>query len=198
MHKPPTLNDDQRAIDIYRAASTIIRDKGFDATSMGDIAEAVDLTKGGLYYYIKGKAALLFAIMCFALGELEKRVSTPAEAISDPEQRLATLILGHLHLMLAESEAMVVLRDELEGLSPEHRAKIDARYGSFHQLLQETVTEVLDLRGRDDLDADIVTGTMLSLCEGVVRWAEPGVDRERVVRQVAQLALEGLRSPTAA
>lgn len=57
--KPPTVNDDERAQDIYRRAAEIIYEKGFEATSMGDIADSVDLTKGGLYYYIKGKQALL-------------------------------------------------------------------------------------------------------------------------------------------
>jgi len=87
--KPPTHNDDRRAKDIYRRAAVIIRDKGFDATSMGDIADAVDLTKGGLYYYIKGKQALLYAIMSFALERVENEVLEPALSVDDPETRLA-------------------------------------------------------------------------------------------------------------
>ena len=71
--KPPTVNDDARAVDIYREAARIISEKGFDATSMGDIAETVDLTKGGLYYYIKGKKALLYAIMNFVLNSARRR-----------------------------------------------------------------------------------------------------------------------------
>ncbi len=124
--KPPTLNDDERAVDIYRKAAKIFRSKGFDATSMGDIAEAVDLTKGGLYYYIKGKEALLFAIMSFAMSSLETRVVHPVAAVADPEDRLARMIAAHVVLALDEPASMLVLADEDEGLNAQHR-RADAR-----------------------------------------------------------------------
>ena len=94
--KPPTVSDDYRAQDIYREAAQVIYAKGFDATSMGDIANAVDLTKGGLYYYIKGKKALLFAIMNFAMELMEREVLTPAQAEHNPLQRLTSIIAGHV------------------------------------------------------------------------------------------------------
>ena len=86
--KPPTVNDDARAVDIYREAARIISEKGFDATSMGDIAETVDLTKGGLYYYIKGKKALLYAIMNFVLNLLEEEVIEIAAEEKNPDRRV--------------------------------------------------------------------------------------------------------------
>ncbi|MEM8995810.1 MAG: helix-turn-helix domain-containing protein, partial [Acidobacteriota bacterium] len=92
--KPPTVSDDYRAVDIYRKAASIIYEKGFNATSMGDIADAVDLTKGGLYYYIKGKKALLFAIMNFAMDLLESEVLSPARQAADPHRRLARRVAG--------------------------------------------------------------------------------------------------------
>ena len=125
--KPPTVNDDARAQDIYREAARIISEKGFDATSMGDIAETVDLTKGGLYYYIKGKKALLFAIMNFALDLLEERVMAPARAIETPDNRLATLLGGYVRLVLQEPAAMGILVSEDEKLDPSYRPRIMER-----------------------------------------------------------------------
>lgn len=78
---------------------------------MGDIAETVDLTKGGLYY-IKGKKALLYAIMNFALDLLEEKVMGAARAEDDPEKRLAALLGGYVQLVLDEPDSMAILVSE--------------------------------------------------------------------------------------
>lgn len=190
--KPPTLNDDRRAVDIYRRAAVILRDKGFDATSMGDIADAVDLTKGGLYYYIKGKQALLYAIMSFALQRVEESVLQPALEVEDPETRVARWVEGHTVLMLDDSAPMMVLYNELEGLKPEHRVKVDERLKVSTDTLRDAVESLLG-GGRPDLDVDIATGALRSLVEGVATWSD-GVSagRDAIVRQVTTMAMDAL------
>lgn len=194
--KPPTLNDDQRAVDIYRKAAVIIRAKGFGATSMGDIAEAVDLTKGGLYYYIKGKKALLFAIMNFALELLETRVLHVGAEIPEPRERLAQMLSGHLRLMLDEPAAMIVLSDELDGLTPVHLDRVMERKRRYSSVLESTVTELMDAEQTSDrVASEVATGSLLSIIEGVVRWYDPRTSRfnkDEVVAQIVRMALRGL------
>ncbi len=48
-------DDNGRKIEILRSAALLFHKKGFDATSMNDIAKAVSLTKPGLYYYVQSK-----------------------------------------------------------------------------------------------------------------------------------------------
>src|SRR6185369_8049467 len=88
-----------RLAEIYRAAASIICEKGYDATSMNDIAEAVGITKSGLYHHVSGKRNLLFSIMSFGLDSLEEQVIIPARAVTDAEQRLRTIITSHVHLI---------------------------------------------------------------------------------------------------
>jgi AcrR family transcriptional regulator len=66
----------ERLAEIYRTAAQIILRKGYDATSINDIANAVGMTKAGLYHYINGKKELLFDIMNFGLDELDEEVAT--------------------------------------------------------------------------------------------------------------------------
>ena len=82
----PTSSEPNRLGEIYRAAARIIREKGFDGTSMNDIAEAVGLTKAGLYHHISGKRDLLFGIMTYGMDALEQEVIVPARALTDAEQ----------------------------------------------------------------------------------------------------------------
>src|SRR6266850_7192922 len=92
-----------RLAEIYRAAASIICEKGYDATSMNDIAEAVGITKSGLYHHVSGKRNLLFNIMSFGMDSLEEQVIIPARAITDAEERLRAIITSHVHLITSRS-----------------------------------------------------------------------------------------------
>ena len=103
---PHDLFTDRRAGYIYRTAARMISEKGFAATSMNEIADAVELTKPGLYYYVKGKKELLYSIMGFALDRLDAEVVAPAGRISDPEVRLRLIMRSHARLLTREPGAV--------------------------------------------------------------------------------------------
>ncbi len=193
--KPPTVNDDERAVDIYRQAARIISVKGFDATSMGDIAETVDLTKGGLYYYIKGKKALLYAIMNFVLNLLEEDVIEIAEEEADPDRRLASLLSGYVRLVIDEPSAMNILVNEEEGLDASYRPKVMERKRAFADFLRESIVAVLEKQDRiPELDPTVAAHSVLGMVHGVVLWYKTECDLtpDELVDQVTQLALRGL------
>ncbi len=193
--KPPTVNDDARAVDIYREAARIISEKGFDATSMGDIAETVDLTKGGLYYYIKGKKALLYAIMNFVLNLLEEDVIEIAEEDKDPDLRLASLLSGYVRLVIDEPSAMNILVNEEEGLDAAYRPKVMERKRAFTDFLRDSIVAVLQKQRRTpDVDPTVAAHSVLGMVHGVVLWYKTECDLapDELVDQVTQLALRGL------
>jgi TetR/AcrR family transcriptional regulator, cholesterol catabolism regulator len=51
--KLSALDETNRLGEIYRAAALLICEKGYDGTSMSDIAEAVGLTKAGVYHQLR-------------------------------------------------------------------------------------------------------------------------------------------------
>src|SRR5437899_12603137 len=75
---------DARRADMYRTIAQLFRDRGFDATSVGDIARALGLTKAGLYHHFESKEALLFEIMMFGLDKVRDEVILPVRMIRDP------------------------------------------------------------------------------------------------------------------
>ena len=191
--KPPTVNDDARAQDIYREAARIISDKGFDATSMGDIAETVDLTKGGLYYYIKGKKALLFAIMNFALDLLERQVVETAREMTDPHERLSSLLSGYVQLVLDEPSAMAILVNEDEKLDPTYRPRIMERKKAYSDYLRDCIAEVQPTNS--DVDPDIAAYSVLGMVHGALyghKLSESSLSEAEVSDQIARIALRGL------
>ena len=120
----PRVVDRNRTQSIYLKAAEIFHRKGFDATSMDDIARALQITKAGLYYYIKGKEDLLFAIMTYAMDWLSSEVVEPARTVADPEQRLRLIIERHGRELMEGPRSLAILSDEVARASPKHRRQI--------------------------------------------------------------------------
>lgn len=196
----PTETD--RLAEIYRAAAQIICEKGYDATSMNEIAEAVGITKPGLYHHISGKRNLLFGIMNFGMDELEEQVIAPARATKDPEQRLRTIITNHVHLITSRStpqgnNPVTIVVDEVAGLTPAHRRKINQRKRAYVDLIRETLEEI-KLKGRlSEVDVTAAAFSLLGMILWLSRWYDPAgrLTPEQVCEEVTNIALGGLLRP---
>lgn len=189
-----TLSDDDHAGRLYRKAARLISEKGFDETSMSEIAGSVDLTTGGLYYYVKGKKALLFAIESFALDLLDTHVVAPARKLEDAEERLRAIVREHARLLIREPGVFSLLIDQPGSLPGERREVLTARKRAFFDFVRETL-ETLRVEGRlRQVDPTTATSSLLGMIEGLLRRDLPGgwTAGEEVVADVVELALFGL------
>ena len=188
-----------RLAEIYRAAARIICEKGYDATSMNDIAEAVGITKAGIYHHIPGKRDLLYGIMTYGLDALEEQVIIPARAVGDAEQRLRTIILKHVQLITSRStpygmNPVTIVVDEVAGLTPEHRRKINERKRVYVNLIRDTLTQ-LKVEGKlRDVDVTASAFSLLGMILWVSRWYKPEgrLTSEEISEEGTTIALGGL------
>src|SRR6476620_3009038 len=87
---------------VFEVAAEVFHRKGYDNTSMSDVAEAAGLTKAGLYHHVSSKESLLYTVLDSGLDLTESYVMKPLETIADPIERLKTMIELHLRLVLEE------------------------------------------------------------------------------------------------
>ena len=99
--------------EILRTAARLFQQRGYDATSMNDVAAALKLSKGGLYHHFQSKDEILFEIMNHAMEITQERVLNPVRGIADPEERLRRLIRLHIEVVLSprDREITVILRE---------------------------------------------------------------------------------------
>lgn len=185
---------DERAGAIYRTAAQMIYEKGFDATSMNELAAAVDLTKPGLYYYVKGKKELLFSIMSFALDMLDLRVVAPARALDDPAARLQAIVREHARLLTHERGAVAILIDEVAGLAPEQRERIVGRKRAYFDFIRDTLEELAAAGRLRPVDSTVAAFSLIGMVMWLARWytADGRLSADRVVADVTQVALAGV------
>jgi AcrR family transcriptional regulator len=167
--KKPAPNEDRLA-EVYRTAAQIILRKGYDATSINDIANALGMTKAGLYHYINGKKELLFDIMNFGLDQLEEEVVNPAHSIADPAARLRFIITSHARLVTRGDGAITVLVDEITALTPVQYRKITRRKRAHFDRLR-AVLDTLKAEGMlQDVDTTVATFSLLGMIHWLSRW----------------------------
>ena len=189
----PTRADDDRAVDIYVHAARIFHEKGYDATSMSDLAEAVGLTKAGLYYYIESKEDLLFAIMNFGMDCLERDVIEPARAEPDAEKRLRLILEAHARQLAKGDKAITTLTDEVAALTPRHRKRILERKRRYFDLLRDTLDELKKAGKLQDVDTTVATFSLFGTLLWLPRWYRPGgrLDSNQVIEQLTRVGAGG-------
>lgn len=203
--KRQAVSEESNRLDqIYFVSALIFCEKGYDATSMSDIADAVGITKAGIYHHVKSKQDLLFAIMNYGMDRLEKYVISPARAVADAEQRLRTIIRNHALLIIegatmAGYNPVTVLNDEMAGLTPAHRRKVLQRKRTYLDLLRDTLRQLKEEGKLKDVDTTVAAFSLFGMLLWLSRWYRPDgkLSGEQIANELEKIALGGMLRPQA-
>ncbi|MFY9648182.1 MAG: TetR/AcrR family transcriptional regulator [Terriglobales bacterium] len=171
--------------EILRAAARLFQQRGYDATSMNDVAAALKLSKGGLYHHFESKDEILFHIMSHAMRITEERVINVvrrmdvrrAEAAHSDiaEERLRMLIRLHIQVVLSpEDREITVMLHENHPLPPTLRRKINARKKDYVHFVENLVAEVQRKRGSSSsVTPRAAAFALLGMINWIYQWYKP-------------------------
>jgi AcrR family transcriptional regulator len=129
--------------EILRTAARLFQQRGYDATSMNDVAAALKLSKGGLYHHFQSKDEILFEIMNHAMEITEERVLAPVRGIADPKERLRALIRLHIEVVLSPRDREItVMLHENHPLPPALRKRINSRKKEYIHFVEGLIADV--------------------------------------------------------
>ncbi|GGC69742.1 TetR/AcrR family transcriptional regulator [Undibacterium terreum] len=169
-----TDEDGNRRADLVRVSARLFREKGFDGTTVRDIAHAVGMRSGSPFYHFKSKQEILAAVMeeglVAGLGEVERIVasSTP------PLEKFRSLVRAHLETVLGEGHDFIpVLLYDWHALTPDLQEQIIGLKDRYDQLWQKTISELKDA-GLIRSDSKVVRLLLLGAINYSVQWYKPG------------------------
>jgi len=129
--------------EILRTAARLFQQRGYDATSMNDVAAALKLSKGGLYHHFQSKDEILFEIMNHAMELTQERVIAPVRSIAGAAERLRALIRLHLEVVLSPRDREItVMLHENHPLPPALRKRINARKKEYIHFVEGLIADV--------------------------------------------------------
>src|ERR671918_230050 len=101
---------ESRRQQIEDAASSLFRERGYTATSVRDIAQALNLQGGSLYAHVASKEDVLWSIVSRAADRFNAVVAPLAASGAPAPQRLREMIHGHVAVVTsAQKDAAVFL-----------------------------------------------------------------------------------------
>lgn len=193
----PPLQIHSRRGEICRTAAQIFLDRGYDATSVSDIARALGMTKAGLYHYFDSKEALLGEIITYGLDRVRDDVVVPSRAMRDPEERLRQLIVRHACITTHGRGAVAHLSGEIRALPSAARRQTEERMRQYFDLIRETLYELKAAGRLRKVDPTVAAFSLLGMILWVPRWFRHNgrLTQEQVAREIADMALGGLLRP---
>ncbi len=180
---------------VFEVAAEVFHRKGYDNTSMSDVAAAAGLTKAGLYHHISSKESLLYTVLDYGLDLTQAYVLDPLEKISDPLDRLKTMIDLHLRLVLQERNLEVTgLLHECKTLSSSDRAKINRRKKEYVRIATSIIAEATKKYNVKDVNPKLAAYALLGMLNWTYQWYKMSGSntREEIVETFQQIFLQGI------
>lgn len=151
---------------ILKAAARLFRERGYEVTTVRDLAEAVSLQSGSLFFHFKTKEEILFSVLEDGLRRAILVLDQELSRAKTPRERLQALLRGHLRSILEEEhDAFKLILTDCRALAPESMRKIidlrDQYESRIHQVLAELSREGL-------LPSDI--GVLRLFLLGALNW----------------------------
>lgn len=181
---------------VLRTAIELFNQRGYDATSVSDLAAELGVTKSAVYHHYASKEALLAAALDDALEGLSSAVEAAATA-SDGEPsavRLRATVEAAVRILAGHLPAVTLLlrvrgNSDIERAALERRRHIDDRLSA----LVRRAADEGDLRG--DVDPDLISRLIFGMVNSLVDWYRPGgpLGEDALAATISTVLFEGLQ-----
>ncbi|WP_194906050.1 TetR/AcrR family transcriptional regulator [Catenulispora rubra] len=184
---------------LLEVAVAVFNDRGYDGTSMEDLARAAGITKSSIYHHVKGKEELLTRGVNRALDALNASLDAldTLEPLPDAGEldRVEQAVFRAVQILVEELPYVTLLlrvrgNTEAERAAQDRRREIDRRLAGFVE--RAAAAGVL----RTDLDPHLASRLVFGMVNSVVEWYRPGPGRwsaDDVASAVTHLVFDGLR-----
>ena len=197
--RPSRRDQADRRQEIIDAAAAIFKEKGYAATSIQDVADAVDILKGSLYYYIKSKDDLLFEVVQEVHEGGLKNLEEGKRVTGSALEQIRKFVERHMTYNARNLVKMTVFFHDFRSLSPERRAVIVEERDLYDQHLRSLLSSGRDEGSvRDDVDPRMAAFSILGSMNWMYQWyrADGPKDIDVIAREFAEMAVAGVRDPS--
>ena len=190
--RPAAAEESNRRADIVRAAGRLFAEKGYAATTIRDIAGAVDMRSGSPFYHFKTKHDMLRAVVLEGIGAIDEAVTRAAASGSSPRATFEAMLRAHLDQLLGSAgrDFAATLLHESRHLDPEVLAEVTALKDRYEVMWQKVLKD-LKRAGLIGDDGAVTRLFLMGALNWTVQWYRPDGPRsiEQIAKQLAGFVL---------
>jgi AcrR family transcriptional regulator len=181
-------------VDILKSAAKAFRKLGYHGATVEEIASALQMKKGNLYYYFKNKEEILFACHQYSLDQLMQILDGVHCSAAAADQKLRQLIVAFVHTILDDLHGTALLLD-LEALSPVHLKAVIARRDRFERGVRDVLEEGMAEGTFAAGDPKLLAFALFGAVNWIPRWFKPqgASTSQEIADRFADYLIAGLK-----
>ncbi|MCA1840666.1 MAG: TetR/AcrR family transcriptional regulator [Actinomycetota bacterium] len=183
-----------RREQILKLAAHLFSEKGYNGTSMQDLADGLGILRGSIYAHIDSKEDLLFEIVDRGADRFITRITEVASSQGDPAEKLRAALLAHITTVAEHLDASTVFLNDWRLLSPDKKRKINNKRRRYENVVESLICEgIASGAFAPDLDARFATLTFLSTVNWLYQWYDPDgqLTAQQVANRFAEILIQG-------
>jgi AcrR family transcriptional regulator len=187
-------NNASTRVEILKSAAIAFRRLGYHGATVEQIAAALQMKKGNLYYYYRNKEEILLACHQYSLDRLLALLDDVDHADAAPDEKLRRLIVSFVHTILDELHGTALFLD-LEALSAPHRKLVIERRDQFDHGMRRVIEDGVRSGVFGKIDAKLLSFAILGAVNWIPRWYQPNgpSSSQDIADQFADYLVDGLR-----
>jgi AcrR family transcriptional regulator len=193
--RPRNVDPNARTrINILKSAAKAFRKLGYHGATVEQIAAALHMKKGNLYYYFKNKEAILFACHQYSLDRLTQLLEDAERSGVPPDEKLRRLIVAFVHTILDELHGTALFLD-LEALSTPHLRAVIVRRDQFDRGVRKIIEEGMSSGIFRAGDPKLLAFALFGAVNWIPRWYNPDgpASSQTIADLFADFFISGLR-----
>jgi AcrR family transcriptional regulator len=176
-------------------AVTVFNERGYDATSMDELAARLGVTKSAIYHHVPGKADLLGLALDRALNGLFAVTAEPGALTGRAIDRLEHVLRGSVRVLVAELPFVTLLL-RVRGNSPVEQDALRRRR-EFDRIVTGLVrAAAAEGAVRPDIDPALTSRLLFGTVNSLVEWYRPdgGLSATDLADAVVTTTFGGIRT----
>ncbi|SFL57537.1 TetR/AcrR family transcriptional regulator [Geodermatophilus ruber] len=176
-------------------AVAVFNERGYDATSMEELAARLGVTKSAIYHHVPSKVELLRLALDRALDALFAVTEEPGATTGPALDRLEHVVRGSVRVLTAELPFVTLLL-RVRGNSPVEQAALQRRR-RFDRIVTDLVRAAEEEGDvRPDVDPAVTSRLLFGAVNSLTEWYRPdgGLSPDALADALVATTFDGLRT----
>jgi len=188
---------DVRQEQLIEIAIRLFAQKGYDGTSLRDIADEAQITKAALYYHFPDKEALYGRIVLESMQALVDSVGAAVAAGGTPSEKVRIFMLSSADFLDRSRDSWIAGSNAFwSGSEVDPRGAAVHLRDEYEGLLRDCISAAIDKGEFRPVDAAMAGRMLLSMLNHISRWHSPGgrLTTRQVIDQYLDMSFAGLKA----
>ncbi len=168
------LDDGSRTSKIILAAATLFASKGYEGTSVRDIARAVGVTQASLYHFFADKQEIHSLVVMISVDRLHQLVNQRLATCSTAAERIEGFARAHAQYIAINTALYISSALGYRELTDlEVKAQVQRKRDAYEELLRGIIRNGIDTGEFRELDVKLAARAIISCLNWMARWWRP-------------------------